>query len=406
MLSLSCTLPIACRGEFDVDKYLVADDEATSESASSSSESGTTAESGSSGEITGESDSGTTESGTTTTTTDAECLDDEFDLGARCLSVVQVVELGSNAPTDLELADVDNSLTLDVVLAGAEVGFRLNDGVGNFGDAQSVTGPLASAIALGDFDGDGRADLATFPENGIYLYPNDDNGFGPPTMLMMSAVDGVFLDIEDDQGDELVLSGTSLRVIGGMLGTFSLVGEWPEHPGGALGRADVDGDEVLDILMAKPPSSSVVSARNDGVSLATPDEHVVNLSISAIAALDVDGDGTHEVLMTATDGHLYIHTAAALDAPPDSVMIGGEPNAIATGDLDGDGFDDVAIAKGDGQSIAILMHTGDSLGDPIDIGTNQPGDIPDAIAIGDLDDDNLADIVVGMTGSNRLVVFR
>lgn len=406
MLSLSCTLPIACRGEFDVDKYLVADDEATSESASSSSESGTTAESGSSGEITGESDSGTTESGTTTTTTDAECLDDEFDLGARCLSVVQVVELGSNAPTDLELADVDNNLTLDVVLAGAEVGYRLNDGVGNFGDAQSVTGPLASAIAIGDFDGDGHADLATFPENGIYLYPNDDNGFGPPTMLMMSAVDGVFLDIEDDQGDELVLSGTSLRVIGGMLGTFSLVGEWPEHPGGALGRADVDGDEVLDILMAKPPSSSVVSARNDGVSLATPDEHVVNLSISAIAALDVDGDGTNEVLMTATDGHLYIHTAAALDAPPDSVMIGGEPNAIATGDLDGDGFDDVAIAKGDGQSIAILMHTGDSLGDPIDIGTNQPGDIPDAIAIGDLDDDNLADIVVGMTGSNRLVVFR
>lgn len=406
MFSLSCTLPIACRGEFDVDKYLVADDEATSESASSSSESGTTAESGSSGEITGESDSGTTESGTTTGTTDAECLDDEFDLGARCLSVVQVLDLGSNAPTDLELADVDNNLTLDVVLAGAEVGFRLNDGVGNFGDAQSVTGPLASAIAIGDFDGDGHADLATFPENGIYLYPNDGDSFGPPTMLMMSAGDGVFLDIEDDQGDELVLSGTSLRVIGGMVGVFSLVGEWPEHPGGALGRADVDGDSVLDILMAKPPSSSVVSARNDGVSLATPIEHGIGLSISAIAALDVDGDGSHEVLMTATDGRLYIHSAAALDAPPDSVLIGGEPNAIATGDLDGDGLDDVAIAKGEGENVAVLMNTGDSLGDPIDIGTNQPGDIPDAIAIGDLDDDNLADIVVGMTGSNRLVVFR
>lgn len=397
---------IGCRGEFDIDQYLVGDDVAsTSESGSTSN---TSSESGSS-DVTGESESSTTavdttESSSESSTTDVECLEDEVDLGARCLSVVYTIDLGPNVPTDLELVDVDNNRSLDVVLAGAQVGFRLNMGVGDFGPAQFITGPSAASIAVGDFDGDGQPDLATFPEMGVYFYLNSNNAFVYDSMLSLNAADGVFVAIDGNPGDDLVLSGTSVRVVISAGGSFS-IGDDLLFTGNALGLVSLNDDARKDVILATP-ASSIVAFTNDGQTLTMATEHVLGMSISAIAALDIQKDGTKEVLMTATDGRLYVYAPDDLDSSLDSALVGGGPSAIATGDLDGDGYDDVVVANANSHDIAVLLNSGTALGDGILIPTGDPNDEPESIGVGDLDNDNLSDIVVGVAGTNRLVVLR
>ena len=89
--------------------------------------------------------------------------------------------------------------------------------------------------------------------------------------------------------------------------------------------------------------------------------------------------------------------AADLFGPSQNFATGNSPLSVAIGDLDGDGVADLVITNGNSNTVSVLLGNGD--------GTFQPrqdfavGNGPWSVAIGDLDGDGVPDLAVANTGS-------
>lgn len=193
----------------------------------------------------------------------------------------------------------------------------------------------------------------------------------------------------------------------------------------AVAAADIDGDGNADVLSLNGTSNSFsvlvngatgsninsnsFSAKTDIGTLANP---------SAFAVADLNGDGKLDVAvvhqLTSTLS-VFInnssftgpstHTIAFL--PRLDFGIGGNSLALAIGDLDKDGQPDIVTANFSGNTISVLRNTSVSgtfaLATKIDFAT---GASPNAVAIGDVDNDGKADIIVGNYAANNLSFFK
>ena len=85
--------------------------------------------------------------------------------------------------------------------------------------------------------------------------------------------------------------------------------------------------------------------------------------------------------------------------------VGQDPRALDLGDIDGDGILDVATANFASDDISILFGTGGMLGTEARVPSQNPSDDPNAIALGDLDNDGRDELIVKASGLNRVRVF-
>lgn len=166
----------------------------------------------------------------------------------------------------------------------------------------------ATALAEGDLDDDGRADLAlTHEERGT-------------VSVLLSAPAGLFR--------------APLRL---QVGAAPL----------SIDIGDLDGDRALDILVANGGSASVSVLRNLGGG-AFEDARTTPVGIGPrVARLgDFDGDGaldavtsnliSHDLTVLGGDGRGGLAERVRID-------LGDEPHTVAVADFDGDGFVDVAV---------------------------------------------------------------
>jgi hypothetical protein len=68
----------------------------------------------------------------------------------------------------IALGDFNQDGKLDIVTAGAQMNVLLNNGAGAFGTAQQV-GPAGNSLVVGDFSGDGFPDLAQIDASGAAI---------------------------------------------------------------------------------------------------------------------------------------------------------------------------------------------------------------------------------------------
>jgi len=217
-----------------------------------------------------------------------------------------------------------------------------------------VIGRGPKAIVIGDWNSDGRADLATANETDrtvSVLLGCGDGVFAPkvdfPTGQSPSAL--ASCDLNADHQPDLVTTsqdyGTLTVLLGNGDGTFVSKGEYRAGRGRALACADLSGDGIADLAIANGYSNTVS----------------VFLGVG-------DGSLTEEVQYPTA----------------------GNAIAVFVGDLDLDGKADLVTGNGDGKDVSALLNNGDgTFAAHLDhVGTGETG----SFAIGDLNGDGYLDL--------------
>ncbi|GLH68139.1 FG-GAP repeat domain-containing protein [Geothrix edaphica] len=138
--------------------------------------------------------------------------------------------------------------------------------------------------------------------------------------------------------------------------------------------------------------------------------------VNAIAVADIDGNGQPDILGlvstdfggVATQGYVStrLQGPAGAFAMPTRFGVGTEPANLVVADVNGDGRPDLVVANAQDQTVSVR------LADPARPGFFQPaivlatpGRTPLDVAVGDVNGDGKADIVVAASGANNVMVF-
>ena len=313
------------------------------------------------------------------------------------------------SPDRVFVADCDGDGLQDLVLASSDGSGRLvietflGFGAGGFSPSVATpTGQPSDAVAVGDFDEDGLADVASAAPGVLRAYRGIGNGAFEPAVVSPGAADPSDLAFGEFDGD-LVLDaaiveadGNSLRILsGGGDGNFALAFEGPAgHAPGRPVAADMNLDGIDDLLYPAGYVVTVLTSLGGGefdvaASTALPEAR----GLGGVAA-DVNGDG-HLDVVSGKGGPSGFVTAMLGDgsggfsAPIDSVA-GSQPFLLAVADFDEDGFDDVVLGKGGGTPIFVMRSLGTGAFE-VAGGLSLPA-TPRGFAIADVDRDGHADL--------------
>ena len=327
------------------------------------------------------------------------------------------------------LGDVNGDGKLDLVTpatvavtgmaARTTVDVRLGNGDGTFVPTP-VSYPVApsSQVAVGDVNGDGKADLVALTTRGgsgpgaSVLLNQGDGTFatpvpypgvrpGPSTSLILTDLNG------DGSLDLLQLDGASTFSVSLNPGdgTFAsstvynvAYGVTAPGPGSApLAIGDLNNDGKPDLVLVDESDSllKVMLNQGDGTFGAAVGQSIGNALVFWVALTDLTGDGRADLIVGGGDNlsgtaiGVYRNTGMTpITFAPPVAYPGLFTNAAVLGDINRDGHVDV-ITSGEG-NIGLFINNGDGT---FAAAINYDGNGP--VLLGDLTGDGKVDLVIG-----------
>jgi predicted RNA-binding protein with TRAM domain len=334
------------------------------------------------------------------------------DVASASLTSLTPVRAGVD-PRTLAVGDLDGDGILDIAVANLANSYSFKEVTILFGKGDGTFRPLASAsvdsrpvaVAIGDLNVDGRADIvSTGGSDGTagVLAGNGQFGFRAlrpaatgenPSSLAIGDVNG------DGRLDVLVPNYSDKTVsilVGRGDGTFEpqrTVGVGT-HPS-AIALGDVNGDGKSDLVLSNlsDDTVSVLLGKGDGTFAGQQTFAVGNLP-SSVALGDLNGDGRLDLAVA----NLTSNTVSVLMGMGDgtfqtqqTVATGVFPQSVTLGDINGDGRLDLVVANSEDDTVGVLVGKGDGTFEPQQ--TFATGDSPLAAVVGDLNGDGRADVV-------------
>ncbi len=295
------------------------------------------------------------------------------------------------------------------------------------------TGNAPVAVAEGDFNGDGRLDLAVVNQgsvatiassngavraaNIVTITTTSPHGLGAGQTVTISGVsdssfNGTFTVATvlsttaftyaqtgpaATSGGGTVSTGTVSILLGNGDGTFKAHVDFPVGPQPtSVAVGDFNGDGKLDLAVANQGSNnvSILLGNGDGT-FQTQTTFATGAKPAAIAARDFNGDGKLDLAVVNQDSN----SVSILLGKPDGTFqthvdfaVGTKPAAIAVGDFNGDGKLDLAVANQGDNTVSILLGKPDgTFQTHVDFAV---GTKPSAIAVGDFNGDSKLDLAV------------
>jgi hypothetical protein len=254
---------------------------------------------------------------------------------------------------------------------------------GGFDPAVSVNDGIGGPVAIGDFNGDGRLDLAVTTSNGFdVLLQQADGTLASPQSYSIAGCDlpedGAYLAAGDFNGDgriDLVVGGFCKQLALFTQGADGLMhpGASVAIPGGVAGQfavGDLNGDGLADLVIAMStftPNIMIIPGDRTnglGVPYTVPESFLsAALGFPAVAVGDVNGDGRDDLLFSVDDNfgnrgiHVYLQQPDGTLQASTPLSTRGITERIIIADFNGDGLMDVGVSEGDGPGLSIRYQT-------------------------------------------------
>jgi len=347
-----------------------------------------------------------------------------------------------NRPTDIVVGDFNGDGKLDFAVTNVgsnTVSVLLGDGRGGFTDAPGSPIPVGNSpfhIAVGDFNRDGNLDLAVTnaSSNSVsVLLGNGRGGFtaapGSPFVVDFGPEGIAVGDFNGDGKPDLaILTYQGGNHVSVLLGDGS--GGFINAPGApfnvgigdvSIAVGDFNGDGNLDLAAPNAGSNTVSVLLGDGkggFSDAPGSPIPVGNFPADIAVGDFNGDGKLDLAITNIATRFPSLTVTSnvsvllgngkggfTAAPGSPFDVGNQPFGIAVGDFNGDRKLDLAVANTRGNNVSVLLGDGsggfrNAPGSPISVGNR-----PTNIVFGDFNGDGKLDFAVTNALDNTVSVL-
>jgi len=319
----------------------------------------------------------------------------------------------------LAVGDLTGDSKDDVAVGGE--GDQVWVGMGSSTGLQAGTvvhaGVHASALTIGDFDGDGFGDLIVAGHSVVTMMRGSGAGVASTPETLFTVPDTMFVrslevrDVTHDGRADIFLTTYWRQLVFFDVYFPHYVGTVIRHDGttpvgpilGTPKLDDVNGDGNVDLVAYPLFAYSVsVSLGNGNGTFGTGHSKSLSTQPTALALLDLDGDGDDEVVVEHLSGTPGVGTLEwrSGSLTTETLVPGSAPgNYCATGDLNGDGKPDLATSPHDATQLSILLGNGAGFvaGDPV-----SAGDPIEQIAIGDVEGDGKADILTRGSGAGTV----
>ncbi|CAF4701818.1 unnamed protein product [Rotaria sp. Silwood1] len=285
-------------------------------------------------------------------------------------------------PQSIAVGDFDNDGRMDIVVANYHangINIFLGYENGNFTSQVSCsTGYQSwpSWITVEDFNRDNRLDIATsnFNMNNVAIFLGYGNGtFAPATIF--------------STGD----------------------GSSPQF----IKADDFNNDGILDIAAANYGTNNIVILFGFGDGsflLGTACRTGLGSSPYALAIGDFNNDSRLDIAVVnekSNETNIFLGYGRELYAGVTSynVGFGSQPYSVAIGDVNNDGRSDIVVANFGTDNIAILLGCSHGVFDIIATYSTGVGSAPYSVSVADFNNDNQLDIVVTNSGTDNIAIL-
>jgi hypothetical protein len=260
-------------------------------------------------------------------------------------------------------------------------GVLLGNGDGTFREGQTLaTSNSSLSVAVGDFNGDGIADLAftsicpfgSIP-NSVYIFLGKGNGTFTLNSTPVTGANPVSVAVGDFNGDSKPdlavannVSNTVTILLGNGDGTFTAAAASPATGSGPTSVAvgDFNGDGKPDLAVTNSGSNTVTVLLGNGDGTFTAAARpATGIAPTSVTVGDFNGDGIADLAVAANAGNIVTilvgHGDGTFTAAASTVSDSG-PTSIMAGDFNGDGKTDLAVANETSNTATVLLSVAQS----------------------------------------------